>query len=142
MCLMLSYSVVWMRLETNRKHAVCFIFFFSSRRRHTRFDCDWSSDVCSSDLGSLVGVEESIRQVLGRTLEGNGAGTREVGRRVDQAVEGPRDAEDADELRRQRRATRRGGARRRPRLDDGAGDVERAERPAAGRTVLPAVNEA
>src|SRR2546430_17654356 len=23
-------------------------FFFSSRRRHTRFDCDWSSDVCSS----------------------------------------------------------------------------------------------
>src|SRR2546430_10263306 len=27
-----------------------FYFFFSSRRRHTRFDCDWSSDVCSSDL--------------------------------------------------------------------------------------------
>src|SRR2546430_4291380 len=27
-------------------------FFFSSRRRHTRFDCDWSSDVCSSDLES------------------------------------------------------------------------------------------
>src|SRR2546430_3767947 len=25
-------------------------FFFSSRRRHTRLDCDWSSDVCSSDL--------------------------------------------------------------------------------------------
>src|SRR2546430_5438885 len=32
----------------------CCCFFFSSRRRHTRFDCDWSSDVCSSDLtGSL-----------------------------------------------------------------------------------------
>src|SRR2546427_6158046 len=31
--------------------SVClFFFFFSSRRRHTRFDCDWSSDVCSSDL--------------------------------------------------------------------------------------------
>src|SRR3989440_6635933 len=28
----------------------CFIFFFSSRRRHTRSDRDWSSDVCSSDL--------------------------------------------------------------------------------------------
>src|SRR5256886_12604891 len=28
-----------------------YCFFFSSRRRHTRFDCDWSSDVCSSDLG-------------------------------------------------------------------------------------------
>src|SRR5438270_3798962 len=30
-------------------------FFFSSRRRHTRFDCDWSSDVCSSDLQQVVG---------------------------------------------------------------------------------------
>src|SRR2546430_13003122 len=30
----------------------CSIFFFSSRRRHTRFDCDWSSDVCSSDLNN------------------------------------------------------------------------------------------
>src|SRR5476649_2984409 len=29
-----------------------FFFFFSSRRRHTRSLCDWSSDVCSSDLGS------------------------------------------------------------------------------------------
>src|SRR2546430_5515668 len=33
-------------------------FFFSSRRRHTRFDCDWSSDVCSSDL-----LELTIRKV-------------------------------------------------------------------------------
>src|SRR5438270_1565308 len=31
-------------------YVVFFFFFFSSRRRHTRFDCDWSSDVCSSDL--------------------------------------------------------------------------------------------
>src|SRR5688572_31597492 len=29
-------------------------FFFSSRRRHTRFDCDWSSDVCSSDLAGAT----------------------------------------------------------------------------------------
>src|SRR5690606_40482129 len=29
-------------------------FFFSSRRRHTRFSRDWSSDVCSSDLIRLV----------------------------------------------------------------------------------------
>src|SRR2546427_649266 len=28
---------------------IAVLFFFSSRRRHTRFDCDWSSDVCSSD---------------------------------------------------------------------------------------------
>src|SRR2546430_13356272 len=32
---------------------LCVFFFFSSRRRHTRFDCDWSSDVCSSDLGDV-----------------------------------------------------------------------------------------
>src|SRR5688572_32624483 len=35
-------------------------FFVSSRRRHTRFDCDWSSDVCSSDLCSIApGLEEA-----------------------------------------------------------------------------------
>src|SRR2546430_6607328 len=32
-------------------YCLLYFFFFSSRRRHTRFDCDWSSDVCSSDLG-------------------------------------------------------------------------------------------
>src|SRR2546430_3856977 len=35
-------------------------FFFSSRRRHTRFDCDWSSDVCSSDLIAEV-IERKFR---------------------------------------------------------------------------------
>src|SRR5260370_23870775 len=30
-------------------HKAASVFFFSSRRRHTRFKCDWSSDVCSSD---------------------------------------------------------------------------------------------
>src|SRR5690242_21580790 len=33
---------------------LCDFFFFSSRRRHTRLTCDWSSDVCSSDLFSAV----------------------------------------------------------------------------------------
>src|SRR5207302_4948253 len=32
------------------------IFFFSSRRRHTRFSRDWSSDVCSSDLDEFYHV--------------------------------------------------------------------------------------
>src|SRR5256885_5991935 len=31
-----------------------FFFFFSSRRRHTRLQGDWSSDVCSSDLAALL----------------------------------------------------------------------------------------
>src|SRR6185369_5556945 len=33
---------------------IFFFFFFSSRRRHTRFKCDWSSDVCSSDLDEAL----------------------------------------------------------------------------------------
>src|SRR5438309_2655430 len=32
----------------------CRYFFFSSRRRHTIWNCDWSSDVCSSDLSSYL----------------------------------------------------------------------------------------
>src|SRR5260370_11181574 len=40
------------------------IFFFSSRRRHTRFKCDWSSDVCSSDLDQ---VSIGLAQQLGPT---------------------------------------------------------------------------
>src|SRR6266478_1466682 len=36
------------------------LFFFSSRRRHTRFDCDWSSDVCSSDLETGQPVMNAI----------------------------------------------------------------------------------
>src|SRR2546427_12946984 len=41
-------TVAWLSVKDFCSHCVC--FFFSSRRRHTRFDCDWSSDVCSSDL--------------------------------------------------------------------------------------------
>src|SRR2546430_12457106 len=35
------------------------MLFFSSRRRHTKFDCDWSSDVCSSDLSALTNLAGS-----------------------------------------------------------------------------------
>src|SRR5690606_40470573 len=41
---------------------VCFLFFFSSRRRHTRFSRDWSSDVCSSDLA--IGGETTVELVV------------------------------------------------------------------------------
>src|SRR5260370_32526939 len=37
---------------------VDFFFFFSSRRRHTRFKCDWSSDVCSSDLDEQINTQD------------------------------------------------------------------------------------
>src|SRR2546430_12152692 len=53
-------------------------FFFSSRRRHTRFDCDWSSDVCSSDLQPRavwrgVGRHESTESI---PFRGRGFGRR------------------------------------------------------------------
>src|SRR5690606_40098837 len=51
-------------------------FFFSSRRRHTRFSRDWSSDVCSSDLRlAIIGLAEAVprqrrRRVKGQRLAG------------------------------------------------------------------------
>src|SRR5690242_21065719 len=43
---------LWLLIAVDRGNAVSRwdVFFFSSRRRHTRLTCDWSSDVCSSDL--------------------------------------------------------------------------------------------
>src|SRR3712207_4201484 len=54
--------------------SVCF-FFFSSRRRHTRYWRDWSSDVCSSDLATTA-EEVQARQRVGDDLR---AATRERG---------------------------------------------------------------
>src|SRR6202012_5749630 len=42
--------------------SLCYYFFFSSRRRHTRPLCDWSSDVCSSDLISLSNARLDTKQ--------------------------------------------------------------------------------
>src|SRR5256884_2144433 len=42
-----------------------YVFFFSSRRRHTRCSRDWSSDVCSSDLvRMLLGLAATQRSIL------------------------------------------------------------------------------
>src|SRR3712207_4541581 len=54
------------------------LFFFSSRRRHTRYWRDWSSDVCSSDLYRCTGTEKNrfggqrrcdARPILGERLD-------------------------------------------------------------------------
>src|SRR5690242_17155236 len=45
-------------------------FFFSSRRRHTRLTCDWSSDVCSSDLIQRSSDGGSTWETV-RTLDGD-----------------------------------------------------------------------
>src|SRR6201998_1392024 len=62
-------------------------FFFSSRRRHTRWTVDWSSDVCSSDLVGrsdvlVRAVDRAIRAARGQTavlLEGERSEERRVG---------------------------------------------------------------
>src|SRR5256885_11188164 len=49
-----------------RLFCIGFVFFFSSRRRHTRLQGDWSSDVCSSDLdrGALLRIEDPVGDTL------------------------------------------------------------------------------
>src|SRR5256886_10014191 len=54
-------------------HSRC-SFFFSSRRRHTIFDCDWSSDVCSSDLRRFFPFTLHISGPLLEWLEAHDAG--------------------------------------------------------------------
>src|SRR3989454_10100883 len=58
-------------------------FFFSSRRRHTRLQGDWSSDVCSSDLfygefdfvdGNFGGKNDGADESWGPKLDGRTAG--------------------------------------------------------------------
>src|SRR5216684_7135410 len=51
---------------------LCFIFFFSSRRRHTRCSRDWSSDVCSSDLQGRYAEAEPLRRRLLESVEKTG----------------------------------------------------------------------
>src|SRR5215475_13752831 len=77
-------------------------FFFSSRRRHTRFSRDWSSDVCSSDLAAFaddlgtvrVGVRVTARSLWHITLAFLGEVPEDRLPRaiaaVDRAVEGGR----------------------------------------------------
>src|SRR5256885_9157328 len=84
------------------------VFFFSSRRRHTRLQGDWSSDVCSSDL---VG-----RRARGRRRGANGAHAAE-----------PHPGD------RSREPARGGGARGGERAPLGCGGAPRAVRSEEGR---------
>src|SRR5207247_10289579 len=72
-----------------------FLFFFSSRRRHTRSTRDWSSDVCSSDLQNLLaddlaltidlrlckdGIHIHVREHIAKPLEVRRARLRVIAR--------------------------------------------------------------
>src|SRR5688500_20115157 len=50
-------------MQLIQRHHYLLSFFFSSRRRHTRLQGDWSSDVCSSDLISVVGRSRQLDSV-------------------------------------------------------------------------------
>src|SRR3989454_4732370 len=71
----IHYRIAWSFMI--RKFALlCVFFFFSSRRRHTRLQGDWSSDVCSSDLdpvdkGTVVMTDD-------RAADGGKYGTADI----------------------------------------------------------------
>src|SRR5690348_18176301 len=57
-----------------------FVFFFSSRRRHTRWTGDWSSDVCSSDLREAWKLlEANLEAVLERPDDVEARGAMQMG---------------------------------------------------------------
>src|SRR2546430_5618317 len=71
----------------------CVMFFFSSRRRHTRFDCDWSSDVCSSDLQRISGPDIDIAMMArAQGAEGIGpvAKASELARAIEKGIQAAR----------------------------------------------------
>src|SRR5712675_3134850 len=78
------YWINWC-LFTLLRSVLPLIFFFSSRRRHTRCSRDWSSDVCSSDLEYRLGrsqfenvIAGAVRSTKGRLAED----VEEVGERI------------------------------------------------------------
>src|SRR5690606_39481963 len=71
-----------------------FLFFFSSRRRHTRFSRDWSSDVCSSDLAQAV---KDLEEAAQRT-SGAGSGSGGSGNSSSSGSGGPVDGPTAETL--------------------------------------------
>src|SRR6267378_7419333 len=92
------------------------VFFFSSRRRHTRSLRDWSSDVCSSDLPpkayaeqwDVEGLEHHVREFLGLELPikawaaEDGIANEEIEERIIKAADArvaERDAQVGDHMR-------------------------------------------
>src|SRR5438034_7611050 len=63
-----------------------FFFFFSSRRRHTRSLCDWSSDVCSSDLGASRTDPDKLRGRTRHNKTVNFSGVAQPGRSEERRV--------------------------------------------------------
>src|SRR3712207_6934678 len=72
------YNAVRNWLKAAAKKVVGVDFFFSSRRRHTRYWRDWSSDVCSSDLADAVHRAHGGRADVDRPRQGSRRARRDV----------------------------------------------------------------
>src|SRR5690606_40309717 len=77
--------------------ACCVRFFFSSRRRHTRFSRDWSSDVCSSDLRKRRAAHRGPRPETApsRRASGRNASARPSSPCTPASARGPRERRTA-----------------------------------------------
>src|SRR2546430_423292 len=64
------FKIVVIDIQITLKQMLRDFIFFSSRRRHTRFDCDWSSDVCSSDLSVTISASNLKTQLSAGTYGG------------------------------------------------------------------------
>src|SRR5690606_40302858 len=104
-------------------------FFFSSRRRHTRFSRDWSSDVCSSDLifllfgvfgglGAITAVRKYVRAVPYFQRDLGGIITYTAGEGI------ARHFRQLDALAEQRGEIGRASCRERVKSGEGAAEVE------------------
>src|SRR5207249_10214110 len=58
--------------KTGKRMVLALVFFFSSRRRHTRSKRDWSSDVCSSDLVTVEHLRHQDRLMIDDLVGGPG----------------------------------------------------------------------
>src|SRR6266567_3263107 len=111
-------------------------FFFSSRRRHTRFDCDWSSDVCSSARWGSDAVAVILDPIGADTLPGDLSVLSTGGRVISLAtLSGRRATLDLGELMHKRARLIGSTLRARPRSEKAA-IVERFR-----REVLPAFED-
>src|SRR5437763_15543845 len=108
-------------------------FFFSSRRRHTRYIGDWSSDVCSSDLFLVPGWAATGVANANGTVSNSGTWNRSEERRVGKECRG-RGAPGAEKKRRAGRDEGGGGnARDAAHRRSACGETQRREPPRGTR---------
>src|SRR2546430_10732634 len=113
-------------MELYKRAIYSILYFFSSRRRHTIFDCDWSSDVCSSDLCSSPATRKSRRRSRKRSWPRWRASPRPALVHARPDTEELRHGEG--EVRADEAARERGDDRaHRPRQDDADGGDHRSE---------------